>query len=109
MPLRIADATVAAAPTNSFAAIHAAALANLQGAAPPPAPSPLPMHVATPAGSPGWPEEVGDRVSWMVGQTESHAELTLTPPQLGKGRFDHRQRRPDQRPVSWRRRPPPVN
>jgi flagellar hook-length control protein FliK len=42
------------------------------------------MHVATPAGSPGWPEEVGNRVSWMVGQTESHAELTLTPPQLGK-------------------------
>ena len=84
VPLRTADATVAAAPTNSFAAIHAAALANLQGAAPPPAPSPLPMHVATPAGSPGWPEEVGDRVSWMVGQTESHAELTLTPPQLGK-------------------------
>lgn len=83
-PLRAAETPVAATPTNSFAAIHAAALANLQGAAPPPAPAPVPMHVATPAGSPGWPEEVGNRVSWMVGQTESHAELTLTPPQLGK-------------------------
>jgi flagellar hook-length control protein FliK len=83
-PLRAAEPPVAATPTNSFAAIHAAALANLQGAAPPPAPAPVPMHVATPAGSPGWPEEVGNRVSWMVGQTESHAELTLTPPQLGK-------------------------
>jgi len=83
-PLRAAETPVAAAPTNSFAAIHAAALANLQGAAPPPAPAPVPMHVATPAGSPGWPEEVGNRVSWMVGQAESHAELTLTPPQLGK-------------------------
>lgn len=70
--------------TNNFAAIHAAALANLQGAAPPPAPAPVPMHVATPAGSPSWPEEVGNRVRWMVGAAESHAELTLTPPQLGK-------------------------
>ncbi|MCK6392829.1 flagellar hook-length control protein FliK [Zoogloea sp.] len=83
-PLRAAEPPVAAPPTNSFAAIHAAALANLQGAAPPQAPAPVPMHVATPAGSPGWPEEVGNRVSWMVGQAESHAELTLTPPQLGK-------------------------
>ena len=74
----------AAAPTNSFAAIHAAALANLRGE-PAPAPSaPLPIHVATPADSPAWPEEVGNRVSWMVGQHESQAELTLTPPQLGK-------------------------
>lgn len=73
-----------AAPSNSFANIHAAALANLRGEATHPAPSPIPLHVATPAGSPGWPEEVGTRVSWMVGNEESHAHLTLTPPQLGK-------------------------
>lgn len=78
-----ADA-LAAAPTNNFAAIHAAALANLRGESPQPASSPVPLHVATPAGTPGWPEEVGNRVTWMVGQSESHAELTLTPPQLGK-------------------------
>lgn len=74
----------AAAPTNNFAAIHAAALANLRGEAPPPATTPVSLHVATPAGSTGWPEEVGNRVNWMVGHDESHAELTLTPPQLGK-------------------------
>ncbi|WP_300440373.1 flagellar hook-length control protein FliK [Zoogloea sp.] len=74
----------AAAPTNNFAAIHAAALANLRGEAPPPATAPVSLHVATPAGSTGWPEEVGNRVTWMVGHDESHAELTLTPPQLGK-------------------------
>lgn len=74
----------AAAPTNSFAAIHAAALANLRGESTPAAAAPLPIHVATPAGSPVWPEEVGNRVSWMVRQHESQAELTLTPPQLGK-------------------------
>jgi flagellar hook-length control protein FliK len=73
-----------AAPSNNFANIHAAALANLRGETTHPAPSPIPLHVATPAGSPGWPEEVGTRVSWMVGNEESHAHLTLTPPQLGK-------------------------
>lgn len=73
-----------AVPTNSFAAIHAAALANLRGEPTQAAPAPLPIHVATPADSPAWPEEVGNRVSWMVGQHESQAELTLTPPQLGK-------------------------
>lgn len=71
-------------PANNFAGIHAAALAHLRGEATPQAPSPVPLHVATPAGSPGWPEEVGSRVSWMVGHDESHAQLTLTPPQLGK-------------------------
>lgn len=77
-------AAAAAPPTNSFAAMHAAALANLQAAAPQDTPSPVPLHVATPASSPHWPEEVGNKVSWMVNNTESHAELTLTPPQLGK-------------------------
>ena len=74
----------ATTPTNSFAAIHAAALANLRGEPTQAAQAPLPIHVATPADSPAWPEEVGHRVSWMVGQHESQAELTLTPPQLGK-------------------------
>lgn len=77
-------AAAAAPPTNSFAAMHAAALANLQAAAPQDTSSPVPLHVATPASSPHWPEEVGNKVSWMVNNTESHAELTLTPPQLGK-------------------------
>lgn len=78
-----ADAS-ATAPTNNFAAIHAAALANLRGGSAQAPAAPVPLHVATPAGSPGWSEEVGNRVSWMVGHAESHAELTLTPPQLGK-------------------------
>ncbi|NML24887.1 flagellar hook-length control protein FliK [Zoogloea dura] len=82
---RVSEPPAAAAqPTNSFAAMHAAALANLQAASPQSTPSPVPLHVATPASSPHWPEEVGNKVSWMVSNTESHAELTLTPPQLGK-------------------------
>lgn len=78
------DLTNESTPTNSFAGLHAAALANLRGESSAPATSPVPLHVATPAGSPGWPEEIGSRVSWMVGHEESHAQLTLTPPQLGK-------------------------
>ncbi len=78
------ELTTETAPVNAFAGIHAAALANLRGESPTQVASPIPMHVATPAGSPGWPEEVGSRVSWMVGHEESHAQLTLTPPQLGK-------------------------
>ncbi|MBP8265519.1 MAG: flagellar hook-length control protein FliK [Zoogloea sp.] len=80
-PERLAEP---AAPTNNFAAIHAAALANMRGEVAQAAAAPLHLHVAAPAGSPAWPEEVGNRVSWMVGHDESHAELTLTPPQLGK-------------------------
>lgn len=78
------ELTAESTPVNNFAGIHAAALAHLRGEATPQTQSPVPLHVATPAGSPGWPEEVGSRVSWMVGHDESHAQLTLTPPQLGK-------------------------
>lgn len=81
---KLPDLGTEGTPANTFAGLHAAALANLRGEAPASATSPVPLHVATPAGSPGWPEEVGSRVSWMVGHEESHAQLTLTPPQLGK-------------------------
>ncbi|HNE14637.1 MAG TPA: flagellar hook-length control protein FliK [Rhodocyclaceae bacterium] len=73
-----------AAPANSFAGLHAAALAQIRGEAPTPASNALSLPVHTPATHAGWPEEVSNRVSWMVGQHESQAELTLTPPQLGK-------------------------
>ena len=81
---KLPDSGNESTPTNNFAAIHATALANLRGESATQAPSPVPLHVATPAGSPDWPEEVGSRVTWMVGHEESHAQLTLTPPQLGK-------------------------
>lgn len=83
-PQHAAADQTAPAPANNFAAIHAAALANLRNDAAQPATNPVPLHVATPAGAPGWPEEVGNHIRWMAGSAESHAELTLTPPQLGK-------------------------
>lgn len=35
-------------------------------------------------GSPGWAEEIGQRVSWLANRMESRAELVLTPPQMGR-------------------------
>lgn len=35
-------------------------------------------------GSASWNERIGDRVVWMANNKESHAELVLTPPQMGR-------------------------
>lgn len=42
------------------------------------------LPVSTPAGQPGWADEVGSRVTLLVGHAESKAELVLTPPHLGR-------------------------
>ena len=42
------------------------------------------LPVGTPVGQDGWAEDVGNRVTWMLGRAESKAELVLTPPNLGK-------------------------
>lgn len=47
-------------------------------------PAPASAAVATPVGAPGWGNEVGDKVVWMVGRQETRAELVLNPPQLGR-------------------------
>ncbi|MCX7898447.1 MAG: flagellar hook-length control protein FliK [Rhodocyclaceae bacterium] len=49
-------------------------------------PSPLaPPHVIEhPLGAPGWADAVGQRLAWFAREGQSHAELTLTPPQLGR-------------------------
>lgn len=41
---------------------------------------PIDQHV----GAPGWSQEVGNRLVWMSNNTNSHAELVLTPPQMGR-------------------------
>lgn len=48
-------------------------------------PADLPAaRVDTPVGSRGWDAEVGQRLVWMVNRNEGRAELTLTPPQMGR-------------------------
>ena len=45
---------------------------------------PMPAYIATPAGQPGWAEDVGNRVVLLAGRDEGAAELILTPPHLGR-------------------------
>ena len=59
------------------AAIEAAAPRNVPAAA---------GHAVLrePVGSPGWGEEVGNRLVWLAQRAEGQAELVLNPPQMGR-------------------------
>jgi len=41
-------------------------------------------RIETPVGHQNWSQEVGDKLTWMVGKQESKAELVLTPPHMGR-------------------------
>ena len=41
-------------------------------------------RIETPVGHQNWSQEVGDKLTWMVGKQESKAELVLNPPQMGR-------------------------
>lgn len=47
-------------------------------------PAPAAVRVDTPVGARGWDNEVGQKVVWLASREESRAEMTLTPPHLGK-------------------------
>ncbi len=70
----IIEASTTAAPTTAPAALAAPA-----GHAAAPS-----VHVSTPVGGRGWDAEVGQKIVLLVNRQDSRAELTLTPPQLGK-------------------------
>jgi flagellar hook-length control protein FliK len=42
------------------------------------------LRVDTPMGQAGWREEMGQKLTWMVGNNRQQAELVLTPPNLGR-------------------------
>lgn len=46
--------------------------------------APAAVRVDTPVGARGWDNEVGQKVVWLASREESRAEMTLTPPHLGK-------------------------
>lgn len=91
LPLQaeLAQAT-AASPQMPAAAAETASPAAMAHAAAPPAhaPSadnaPAVARIDTPVGSRGWDAEVGQKVVLMVNRLESRAELTLTPPHMGR-------------------------
>ena len=68
---RESPTTVAA---NNAVAAHASA----------PLSTPVVTAVATPVGVRGWDNEIGEKLTWMVGRQETRAELVLNPPQLGR-------------------------
>ncbi|MDP1651778.1 MAG: flagellar hook-length control protein FliK [Rhodocyclaceae bacterium] len=86
------DATlIAADPQMSVAAAEhanpttaAPAVASLAHTAPSGTAATSVVHVGTPVGNRGWDAEVGQKIVLLVNRQESRAELTLTPPQLGK-------------------------
>jgi flagellar hook-length control protein FliK len=41
------------------------------------------LPVQVPVGQPGWDNAVGERIQWMVSRNLQHAEIKLTPPDLG--------------------------
>lgn len=85
----LAQAT-AASPQMPVAAAETVSPAAMAHAAAPPAHAssadnaPAAVRVDTPVGSRGWDAEVGQKVVLMVNRLESRAELTLTPPQMGR-------------------------
>ncbi len=92
-----AEAAVPSAQGGGFAAATQAALdkpanpqapAAISNAGHPSAPGAasggLALPIAHPVGSPGWGQEVGNRIVWMASRNESQAELVLTPPQMGR-------------------------
>lgn len=100
-----AGAAIAAAPLTVMAAVATAPLTaaserpQAEGAGDMPAPqvahpggSPSPskatdapaLRVAAAVGTPSWGAELGQRLVWLATQDRGHAELTLTPPGLGR-------------------------
>lgn len=75
------DALVNAARDTQMLAGQNAVSAH---AATPAATATATVAVATPVGTPAWENEVGDKLTWMVGRQETRADLVLNPPQLGR-------------------------
>jgi len=87
--------------SSQFAAALEAASDKVSGTAPSANPAGLPFQpvdsplsqvpstvtslpVAQPVGASGWGQEVGNRLVWMANSANSHAELVLTPPHMGR-------------------------
>lgn len=66
------------------ARVAASAIESAKSAAPAATPAPAAARMGTPMGNPGWNNELGEKLVWMVGRQDSRAELVLNPPQLGR-------------------------
>lgn len=57
---------------------------QMAGAASQPPATHAGLHMATSLGQPGWPDEMGQKLTWMTSNNRQQAELILNPPQLGR-------------------------
>lgn len=74
---------------DNFQAAMSRTLHIADGTASPAVFSPMPtphadLRMATSPGQAGWPEEIGQRLTWMVANNRQQADLVLHPPQLGR-------------------------
>ncbi len=74
------------APASDFHPLMERATAMTPGAASPSNGSPAnpSLRIDTPLGQTGWQEEMGQKLTWMVGNGRQQADLVLTPPNLGR-------------------------
>jgi flagellar hook-length control protein FliK len=75
---KTAGTTITSSPAGQISQPIGSPLASNQMSSVPTLP--VDQHV----GATGWGQEVGNRLVWMSNSTNSHAELVLTPPQMGR-------------------------
>lgn len=71
-------------PANDFHALLERAAAMSPGAPANAAASSQNLRIDTPLGQTGWRDEVGQKLTWMIGNNRQLADLVLTPPLLGR-------------------------
>ena len=73
-------------PANDFHALLERAATMTPAAANPAngSSSSASLRVDTPLGQAGWQDEMGQKLTWMVGNNRQQADLVLTPPHLGR-------------------------
>jgi flagellar hook-length control protein FliK len=70
---------------SDFRALMERAAAMTPAAASPASSSSSPsLRIDTPLGQTGWHDEVGQKLTWMVGNNRQQADLVLNPPQFGR-------------------------
>jgi flagellar hook-length control protein FliK len=80
------EVTQSEIPAGDFRALmERAATLNSAAASPANTPSSSPgIRIETPLGQSGWHDEMGQKLTWMVGNNRQQADIVLTPPQLGR-------------------------
>ncbi len=80
--LKLAEASQTQSPSSISSATVAPTASPMVAGETAPRPDVVQI-IQTPVGAPGWDQELGTRVNWLVKQNISVAEIRLNPPELG--------------------------